>query len=553
MADAAATGPMFKGELSGTHPAKLIFNLSKKEKSGILLFDDGVTKARLYLKQGRIVDYFDGIKKEKTFRRYLISNSKATTEEFKIARKLSKEQRRNTIEIMIDKGILNRFEVVKDASDFYWKSVPGVFAWRHGTFSFTENDLSSHVEIPTMDNTLQLITSGIREKYNPKMIQQRLKNRMSTKTKPGANPPFPIEMLGLSESQMKFAQMLLDGETIHIALGETDLAHSEALALAFALLTLGLVKFKASAKKKAKKKSKRMTKIEQAMAEASDSVDKIKERIAEEEEASVDLTDVLAASAGGNSENELQSKLEEMYDLKAKRAGLEQMTAGHMDETEMDSEYVEGGEEIGDLEAELGDFADADSEYEGEGEEYTDEGEYADDDGEYAEGEEYGEVEDDFGFGDLDIDESAGEDDAFEGMGSFDQEPEDLVFNPDDSPKDIYKLGITYEDQGAYAVAAKAFDEAISRGFDSPEVQARKAWSVYMDNAETGGFDDAAAILQGVIKNQADSHFPYLYLGKIYEAESDISMAELYYIKALEINRDCEEAKNNIKRLFEDK
>ena len=154
----------------------------------------------------------------------------------------------------------------------------------------------------------------------------------------------------------------------------------------------------------------------------------------------------------------------------------------------------------------------------------------------------------DFDLGELEEAELSQEYEQFESM---EDNPEEFSFSKDESPQDIFKMGLTYEDQGAFAVAAKAYKEALDRGYNSAEVKSHLGWVTYCSDPHNDGFDKGATILQDVIKSDPHSHFPYLYLGKIYEEENDQNMAELYYIKALEMNRDCEEAKNNIKRLYE--
>ncbi len=522
---------VIKGEIAGTHPAKLLFRIIKGRKSGVLTFDDSVTKLRLFFKDGRIIDYFDGIKIDKNFRRYLVRNKKVTADELKTARKNAKKEKKNTIELLIEKNILDRFEAESDASEFYWKTVPGAFSWRHGTFSFKDKKMAKHPGKPEVSKTLNLILNGIIDKYNYRMIEQRLKKRMKTKILVNKNSKFTIEDIDLNENQKAFIDNLVAGMPLIKALGAAKLPHSEAIALAFTTLTFEILKFK-SKPRKAPPKVKKKTALDIAMEEAGKSVDKIKKRVSEERAAEAES---IAAGFKSVSEEELQGKLQEMYKEGEPEVKGEDQIEG---ESSFDFEKdADDGESYADFEGDENSF----------GEDFSQDGAEGD--------EEFSSDEEDYGFGDISDEYEEGEEGTgdFGDLDSFENEPEELSFNPDDTAQDVFKLGIIYEEQGAYETAVKAYDEAISRGFESLEATCRKGWATYNSDPDSGGFDRGAAVLQEVIKQDPNSFYSYLYLGKIYEAEADLSMAELYYIKALELNRECEEAKNSIKRLYEDK
>ena len=524
--------PIIKGELAGTHPAKLIFTIAKGKKTGILTFDDSVTKMRLFFKDGCFVDFFDGIKSDKNFRRYLVRNKKVTIDEVKSARTMAKESKKNTIEILIENGILDRFVASSDASDYYWKTVPGAFSWRHGTFTFKEKNLKNLSGDTDLSKTLRLVLDGVINKYNHRMIEQRLKKRMKLKMLVNNTSIISVNDLDLTEDQKVFVDLLIKGNPLITSLGKVNLPHSEAIALAFTLLTFDILKFKSKGKKKYGQKKEKKSALDMAMEAASQSVDKIRERIAEEGDS---VSPAVGFKAGA--EDDLQAKLEQMYKENGRDAGAEPGGLG------LDSDL---GSDLGDFESDDNSYSDDDSDFGELDEEQGGEFDYSSDD----------ESGQDLGFGDINDDFKGtveGDTASFGDLGTYENEPENLTFNPGDSAQDIFKLGITYEEQGAYETAIKAYDEAIQRGLESPEVSCRKGWVIYQADPEAGGFDRGAAIIQEVVKNAPNAFYPYLYLGKIYEAEADTNMAELYYIKALELNRECEDAKNSIKRLFDDK
>ena len=528
MSNDVTQGKVIKGELSATNPAKLIFLILKREKSGLLVFDDGVTKTRVFFKNGTMIPYFSGIRTDKNFVRFLIQHKKVTRDEVKICRKIAQEKKKKTIDVLIEKEILNKADTEKDATDFYWKTMEGIFAWRHGKFSFTDKDFNYPEKDPDQARTLRAIYDGILTRYNPGLIQARLKNRMKKKILKSKSPDFPLEMLNLNEQEKEFFKFLEKGDSIHASLGKCDLAHSDAMALAFTLLTLGYVKFKSKPKPKKKKKSA----IDVAMEAAASSVDRIHEevKLREEEEQEIPVS--------SPTEQELQAKLAKMYG------------------SEPGGPPPAGGQGEEDIGVDLGQLAGMDDDEEIE--QIVDENGFIEDDGEMDDGEEFTFADDEtigeeeLGLGELpDFDEDADADltefDDFEG------DDADLTFSASDSPQDVFKLGLTYEEQGAYETAAKAFQEAIDREFNTAEVHSHLGWAIYNANKQMDGFDKGAEIIQDAIKVDPNSHFPYLFLGKIYETESDLSMAELYYVKALELNRECEDAKSHIKQIYDNR
>ena len=531
MSPDATQGRVIKGELSATNPAKLIFLLLKKEKSGLLVFDDGVTKSRMFFNKGCMIPYFNGIKTDKNFVRFLVQHNKVTRDEVKICKKIAKEKKKKSIDVLIEKEMLDRTETEKDATDFYWKTVEGVFAWRHGKFSFTDRDFKYPEKELSKEKTLRALYDGIRTRYNPGLIQARLKTRMKKKILKIKSPAFSIDLLNLNDQEKEFFSFLENGNSLHEAIGKCDLAHSDAMALGFTLLTLGYVKFKSKPKKKKSKK----TALDLAMSVAASSVDRIHDEVKTREEQE------RTRAASAPTEQELQHKLQEMYGGK----GLQQPPPGDTTSTEHD------------IDIDLGQLANMDDDEEGLEQIVDEDGfvaaEGTTDDGDeftFADDETFGEQE--LGLGELpDFDEESDADltefDDFEG------DNVELTFSASDSPQDVFKLGLTYEEQGAFETAVRAFQEAIDREFNTAEVQSHLGWAVYNANKQTDGFDKGAEIIQEAIKSDPNSHFPYLYLGKIYETESDLSMAELYFVKALELNRECEDAKAHIKQIYDDR
>ena len=563
MTDSFAQGRVFSGEIAATHPAKLFHAIIKQQKSGILTFDDGVTKARAFFKEGALVPYYSAIIKDKGLARYLVRNKKATQKELKRAKETSKSTGASYVQVLVDQGVVDRFEIEQTAAEFFWKTVSAIFAWRHGTFSFVDHDLEDYSGIINLPRTLETVLRGVIEHYNPQFINFRLKRRLKTPLRQFKGSAFSIDQFNLNEEQTKFARLLMNGTSIFEALGQVECPHSQAQALAFCLLTFETVKFKSQGKKK-KAVSKKRTALDLAIEKASASVDRIHEQVALEKESAAPFSAAAQSSDPENStRRELENKLKIMESLKEETTNLHKILerAGLAGDASSASRSVDeqisdanidlgflGGESLGDQDenssafdalgavAELGSL---DSEEESAEFSFSDS----------ASGGEEGSEDVEFDLGELS--DTGGQDDPFNEISAIMESPDELTFDEDESPTNIYKSGISYEENGVFDVAAKAFSVALDRGMDTAEIRSHLGWATYCADPHNEGFDQGATILQEAIKSDPRSHFPYLFLGKIYEAENDFNMAELYYIKALELNRDCEDAKNRIKLLYE--
>jgi len=117
-------------------------------------------------------------------------------------------------------------------------------------------------------------------------------------------------------------------------------------------------------------------------------------------------------------------------------------------------------------------------------------------------------------------------------------------------PEELVKLGIDLLQDGKFAKAEMFFKKAVDLDPNMASAYPYLGWAHY--NASMSSPDRKAEaeliIKQGIkINNRLFEHF--LYMGKIYQAENQPDFAELYYVKALELNRECIEARDQIKKI----
>ena len=548
------------GNLAATHPAKLIYAIFKAKKSGILAFEDGITKIRIYFKDGTIVPYFNGIIRERGFSLYISRKKVVTTEEIKICKKLAEDKKTHFVDELISKSIVLRADLEQHAEEYFWKTVQGLFAWRHGTFEFRDHSLKHYEGDIDPSKTLRVVLDGVRNHYNPNMVRERLRKRIKQTLRPYNESIVRLDQLQLQDVDKEFADLLMGGTSMHDALGQTGISPTDGLALAFTMLTFELVKFKAAKKKKPVIRPKASA-LDVAMAMASESVDRIREQIKETEE------DVV--SPQGSEKDDLVDKIKNILQEKEKKKA--QAAASVVPDVLTEAPAEDLGFNASESDQSAASFESTDEESMSFGEELSPGDDYSTDlnalsenilsDDEALEefgsqdafGEESSDSSDEFGLGDF-LENDDGGELAEVAEESYEEESlDDLVFDANEMPEKIFQVGLSYLDQGSYPFAKKSFNEAISRGLNTIEAYVYYGWATYRSDSLQNGFESGAAIIQQAIKDHPKSYIPYLYLGKIYEGEKDLVMAELYYIKSLELNRDCDEAKNAIKMLYENK
>ena len=74
-------------------------------------------------------------------------------------------------------------------------------------------------------------------------------------------------------------------------------------------------------------------------------------------------------------------------------------------------------------------------------------------------------------------------------------------------------------------------------------------WAIYRDPGETDPVAASKQPLDKAIEMNKDYFFPYIIRGRIARDERDYRMAELWFVKAQELNKDDLEAKEEIRRL----
>ncbi len=139
-------------------------------------------------------------------------------------------------------------------------------------------------------------------------------------------------------------------------------------------------------------------------------------------------------------------------------------------------------------------------------------------------------------------------------LGPVEQESpgEDMFVDLDEysNPEDLIKQANVLLDEGRWSEARQFLDKALTLDEKNADVYALLGWAIFKEDVSGGSMKDAEQMIKKGIKIDPKRYLHYLYLGKIYAATNQREFAELHFVKALELNVECTEAKEEIKRIY---
>jgi Tfp pilus assembly protein PilF len=118
------------------------------------------------------------------------------------------------------------------------------------------------------------------------------------------------------------------------------------------------------------------------------------------------------------------------------------------------------------------------------------------------------------------------------------------------NPEDLIKQANVLLDEGRWSDARQFLSRALEMNDKNADVYALLGWAIYKDDPTGRNMQEAEQTIKKGIKLDPKRYLHYLYLGKIYAAAKQRDFAELHFVKALELNVECTEAKEEIKRMY---
>ena len=111
--------------------------------------------------------------------------------------------------------------------------------------------------------------------------------------------------------------------------------------------------------------------------------------------------------------------------------------------------------------------------------------------------------------------------------------------------KTPYKLGIAYFQAEQYEKAIVELSKCLKDEITKPEAYFYLAYS----HLHLGNLDSAEDYFKAVLQMRPNDSYTYVGLGIIAQSQRQYAQAKHYYEKALELNPNCQEARENLEQL----
>ena len=559
---------VIKGKLDAVHPAKLLAGFLVAKKSGILTFQDGGARLVIHLSDGCVVCDRQMVIRDRNFAQYLVTRGQITADELANYTKRAKAEDRRPIDLMLEQKVIERPEMERLAEEFYWKSTPGLFSWKRGEYLFQDRAIEHQGQSTSPEAAATFIVEGIAQRYDPLVIKERLAKRMDTALKL-VEPQNRIEA-GDGDAKVKDQKVEKDhsivkmvdpdvlatkvqmgpvlsairkGATPARIVADMEGRRTNALAFIYAMLTLGFVKFVGEGRRKPLRGAAKRAAdpFEKLFEEASRGVDRIRAQVASGKFTpkvpgiEVEIEDEELTTGA------LEEKLQKLLEIKRLKrqilAGQGNGEGAGVDELSDDEQpTIAPAESADDFDFDL-DAGDAPApELSG----FTDFS-----DGETTSLDALDTIEGAPGYN---FDPNPAEE-LVEEFADLDLETANVRFGAEDSVETILAALKNFCDENRWKEAEAAFAELTYRSYDGADALAYAGWARY----HLGGDDPFAAgagLLQKAIQSNPRLDLPFLLMGRIYLEEHDNGMAELYFVRAIEVNPDCFEAKDYIRKIY---
>lgn len=517
MTEASQTKKYVKGSLSLVPFPKVLHFINLGQKTGILAITRSKKKVHVHFSKGQIVfvtsSYFPGY----TLGDFLINEGKISLpiQEESIAAIIESGNKQGIY--LIEKGYLSPHELFESLNRQVFQKLYWIFQWQEGDFFFKEGEIATK-DLQVLDIKMQgLIYQGIRDHMRLDSLPTEFKGRKESNMMRKPNLEFGLNSLGLGPSDTRVLSFVNGRHTLRQIVTLSKMKKRTVYKILYGLFLTGVVCFPEGIAHESKtrrinvappisKEEKEKTAYnirisDDLISQAMKSVDKAKEK----------------------AQTQRMAVNKEEIDLEIlQEPGLTQMPAepapSQTPEEESFSFAEEQSPEVVEQDIALAD----DSTY------------------------------------NFDFDQSSDPEDELSDDDFADQIEEDdsstlSDVNLDDytNPDEMFEQGMVLLEENRWNEAEAFLTKAGEMLPDKSEIQAYKGWSIY-NNSEKyldNNFQAAEQTIKESMKSQKITYLHFLYLGKIYAEEREHEFAELHFVKALEMNVDCTEAREQIKRL----
>lgn len=543
MTEATAKKGYVKGSLKQVPVAKVLHFIHLAKKTGVLAIAKNKKKVHIHFLDGEVAyvtsSYFPGI----SLGDFLLKEGKISLQihEESLEKIRGTEVKQGTY--LVENGYLSPHDLVETLNRQVLEKLFSLFEWIEGDFYFKEGDIIKEELRLVKIEVQKLIYQGIRDHMNLSSLPLEFKGRKESVLFRRLDVSFRLESLGLGPIDTRILSFVNGQYTLRQIVALVRLKKKAIYRILYGLFLAGVIAFPEGIVKRKKetavegavlhserekKEGYEINVSNNLISEALESVDRIHEEVKKEaEEVDEKITASPLSGRGGkvtDTLDELGYKLDEVLS--------EEKPSPEIDEQfGFDNSMPDGfvGSDISDasLKEMTSSFEDVSVDDQGDQAQSSDSDDYT-------------------------FDESADDQDMAEYEPDLTDEESEAAFslNIEDfsDPGEVKNQGIILLEEGRFEEAEMFLQKSTELLPEDFELYAYLGWCVYNLSKSRGeDYEQGEEIIKQGMGPGKSNYLHFLFLGKIYYEEDQYEFAELHFVKTLEMNIECAEAKDLVK------
>jgi len=515
-------GSALKGSLTTISIPKILQFFHTSGKVGVLALTNGKKKVHLHFDDGKLVFLTSNYFPEMSIGEYFVKNKIITNDVNQQSKQEIKKTRQKQGTWLMDHGHITPHQLYGALNEQAKQKLFTIFDWHEGEYIFREGEIVDQEDQVLDLNLAAIIYEGIRDRLDMQKMPREFKGRKESLIFKRTDAPCSANELPLSPTENRMYTQLITGKySLRQVAHASKMKPKQAYKVLFALHMLGLIGFpeavgmtkpgkKDIKELKKPEKSRKKKKTEDALSveisddvikEAMASVDRIKQEVSHEEE---------FRDPSYGIEDDDVARL-------TKAAAQEPMPE---EDPSFDPSYGLGRQVAKPAAA----TTPAD-------------------------------ISEDFSLGDKTPWGKTAQTQPV-APPPEPQEPEEPQEDADQgpdldamTPEELLEFGQDLIIDLEYLQAREVLEKAHELDPDFIDVYPLLGWAIFNTEHGPDKRNESEQLVKKALKARPNMWQAYLYLGKIYRNLGEDDFAELHFVKALEYNIDCEEARDEIKKI----
>jgi len=530
-----------KGSLAQVPFPKVLNFINQAGKSGILALSHGKRKVHIHFGRGEIVYVTSSYFPEMTLGDYLMKQGKISLQVQEDSLNRAREQKMKQGAYLVEKGFLSPHDLYTALNQQVLDKLYKLFSWTEGEFYFREGEIVAEEHRIINISFPNLLFRGIRSHMPLSKPPIEFRGRKENKLIKRMVGRFKVEDLRLAPSETRIYNLINSERTLRQIVALSNMSKAAAFKVLYALFLLEMIGFPESAKADQIVMSQRGTRTPAAdrqgyeiavsddlFEEAMAGIDRIKEEV-KRDTGEIEIDPLAAAARLGLGQPKPRVTPAPDKPLETPSAvppdvfkagpptAKDEMAAGlkaePLDEGFSDTAAFDMGEEGLAPGNEEKSPSPSDADWEAEP----------------------------LPVGGQEELEPA----AAESMTTGFFADIDDFSNAEDLIKQAHYL----IDEGQWDKARQFLEKALELEPSSSDAFTLLGWTIFNGGDQPNRVTEAEGTIKKGLKLNPKAYLPFLYLGKIYAELNQYDFAELHFVKALELNVECSEAKEEIKRI----